>query len=229
MYNNKKVSAIIAAAGRGRRMGSELPKQYLVIGDKTILDTTLYRFEKNQYVDEIVLVVNKEDIDYVKEMIACQYPKVVNVVRGMDTRTLSVYEGIKNVSCDCGILLIHDGVRPFVSNSLICLCTETADSEGACVPAVEVTDTIKDTEGGYVASTPDRSRLRAVQTPQAFAYEIIKSCYDKAVIDDVQFTDDSSLVEHYGYRVKVVEGLKKNIKITTPFDLKLAGIMANIY
>ena len=229
MYNNKKVSAVIAAAGRGRRMGSELPKQYIVIGDRTILDTTLYRFEKNQYVDEIVLVVNREDIDYVKGVIACEYPKVVRVVRGMDTRTLSVYEGIKNVSCDCGILLIHDGVRPFVSNSLISLCIETADAEGACVPAVEVVDTIKAVEDGYVVSTPDRCRLRAVQTPQVFAHEIIRSCYDRAVFDDVQFTDDSSIVEHYGYKVKVVEGLTKNIKITTPFDLKIAGIMTNIY
>lgn len=230
MYKDKFVSAIIVAAGKGTRMGSEIPKQYISIGGKTILDTTLYKFEKSNEIDEIILIVNKEDLDYVRSEMADDYKKITCVKAGGSTRTESVYEGIKAVSKDCGIVLIHDGVRPFISYNLILNCVEGAYNYRACIPVVDVMDTVKEIAGdGFVNRTFDRSTIKAVQTPQAFEYELISDCYYNAITEDAAFTDDSSIVEYYGYRVKVIEGLTRNIKITTPQDLRIAEIFASLY
>jgi 2-C-methyl-D-erythritol 4-phosphate cytidylyltransferase len=227
---DKRIAAIIVAAGKGTRMGSEIPKQYLMIAGKTILDTTISKFEKNNHIDEIILVVNKEDMELVETSIACNYKKITRVVAGGSTRTESVYEGIKNVAENCGVVLIHDGVRPFISHRLINTCIENVYKYGACIPVLDVTDTIKKVENGYVESTLDRSVLKAAQTPQSFEYEIIRTCYEKAAMEqDLRFTDDASIVEYYGYKVKAIEGLPKNFKITTPLDFRIAEIIASIY
>ena len=230
MQNKKHVSAIIVAGGKGKRMDSEIPKQYMDIAGKTILDTTLYKFEKSNDVDDIILVVNKEDLEYVKDEIAPFYHKIAHVVFGGKTRTESVYQGLKSVSKNCNIVLIHDGVRPFVSYNLISSCIENAYIHKACVPVIDVLDTIKEvSEDGMVVKTFDRKTLRAVQTPQAFDFNIIRECYEKAMTEAAEFTDDASIVEYYGYKVKTIEGLYKNIKITTPLDLRMAEIIANIF
>jgi len=229
MFMNEKVTAIIVAAGRGTRMGSDIPKQYMTIAGKTILDTTLYKFEKSNYVDEIILVVNKEEIDHVVTNIACDYEKITKVLKGGETRTESVYEGIKMASKNLGILLIHDGVRPFISYNLINAIVENAYQYKACIPVIDVVDTIKQVEDGFALKTLDRKTLKAVQTPQAFDYSLIRECYDKAIFEDTNFTDDSSIVEFYGYKVKTIDGLTRNIKITTPLDLRIAEILASIY
>jgi 2-C-methyl-D-erythritol 4-phosphate cytidylyltransferase len=230
MENKKHVSAIIVAAGKGKRMDSQIPKQYLNIAGKTILDTTLYKFEKSNEVDEIILVVNKDEVEYVKSGISPFYAKISKVVAGGKTRTESVYQGLKNVGKDCDIVLIHDGVRPFISYNLISTCIENASVYRACVPVIEVMDTIKEiSEEGTVVKTLDRKKLRAAQTPQAFDYSLIRECYERAMTENADFTDDASIVEYYGYKVKTIEGLYKNIKITTPLDLRLAEIIANIY
>ncbi|HRC81702.1 MAG TPA: 2-C-methyl-D-erythritol 4-phosphate cytidylyltransferase [Sedimentibacter sp.] len=230
MENKKHVSAIIVAAGKGKRMDSQIPKQYLNIAGKTILDTTLYKFEKSNEVDEIILVVNKDEVEYVKNGISPFYAKISKVVAGGKTRTESVYQGLKNVGKDCDIVLIHDGVRPFISYNLISTCIENASVYRACVPVIEVMDTIKEiSEEGTVVKTLDRKKLRAAQTPQAFDYSLIRECYERAMTENADFTDDASIVEYYGYKVKTIEGLYKNIKITTPLDLRLAEIIANIY
>lgn len=230
MENKKHVSAIIVAAGKGKRMDSQIPKQYLNIAGKTILDTTLYRFEKSNEVDEIILVVNKDEVEYVKNGISPFYAKISKVVAGGKTRTESVYQGLKNVGKDCDIVLIHDGVRPFISYNLISTCIENASVYRACVPVIEVMDTIKEiSEEGTVVKTLDRKKLRAAQTPQAFDYSLIRECYERAMTENADFTDDASIVEYYGYKVKTIEGLYKNIKITTPLDLRLAEIIASIY
>lgn len=230
MYKNIKVSVIVVAAGKGTRMKSDVPKQYLKLAGKTILDSTLYKFERSNYIDEIILVVNKEEIDYVKNNFADKYEKITHVVAGGAVRTESVYEGIKNTDDDCGILLIHDGVRPFISYKLINECVENAYEYKACVPVLDVSDTIKEvTKDRFVNKTLDRKTLKSIQTPQAFQFSLIKECYIQAVCEGVSFTDDASVVEHYGYKVKAIDGLSKNIKITTPFDFKIAEILASIY
>lgn len=230
MFKEKYVSAIIVAAGRGTRMGSEIPKQYMTIAGKTILDTTLYKFEKSNEIDEIILIVNKEDLDFVMEEIAANYEKLTIVKSGGSTRTESVFEGIKALSNNCDIVLIHDGVRPFISYNLISNCVEGAYDFKACIPVTDVVDTIKEvSEEGIVQKTLNRSVLKAVQTPQAFDHELIRDCYIRAVTEDTTFTDDASIVEYYGHKVKTIEGLGRNIKITTPLDLRIAEIFASIY
>lgn len=230
MQNKKYVAAIIVAAGKGTRMGSEMPKQYMTIAGKTILDTTLYKFEKSNDIDDIILVINKDDIEFVKDEIAPFYNKITHVVPGGKTRTESVYQGLKKVRKKCDVVLIHDGVRPFVSYNLISTCIENAIIHRACIPVINVVDTIKEvSEDEMVVKTFDRKRLRAVQTPQAFDYDIIRECYENAMTEDVLFTDDASIVEYYGYKVKTIAGLSKNIKITTPLDLRIAEILASIY
>lgn len=230
MFKDKYVAAVIVAAGRGTRMGSEIPKQYMTIAGKTIIESTLYKFEKSNEVDEIVLVVNKDDTEYVKDDIAAGYDKIAKVVAGGPTRTESVFEGIKAVSGDCGIVLIHDGVRPFVSYNLIAGCVEGAYNNEACIPVVDVSDTIKEvSEDGVVKNTLNRDYLKAVQTPQAFDYDLIMDCYTMVLTEDASFTDDASIVEYYGHKVMTIEGLPRNIKITTPFDLRIAEIFASIY
>ncbi|NLJ57549.1 MAG: 2-C-methyl-D-erythritol 4-phosphate cytidylyltransferase [Tissierellia bacterium] len=229
MYKDKDVVAIIVAAGKGRRMDSETPKQYLYIAGKTILDTTLYKFEKSNEVDEIILVVHKDEIEFVKDEIAPFYNKITYVVAGGQTRTESVYQGIKKARPN-SIVLIHDGVRPFVSYNLISTCVENAYIHGACIPVVDLIDTIKEVgEDGIVSKTLNRKALKAVQTPQGFKYSIIRKCYEDALMEDRDFTDDAAIVEYYGYKVQTIEGLSKNIKITRPLDLKFAEILASIY
>ncbi len=230
MFKEKKVAVIIVAAGKGSRMGSDIPKQYLTIAGKTILETTLYKFEKSNEIDEIILIVNKDDLEYVTNEIAVNYDKLTIVKAGGSTRTESVYEGIKALSEKCGIVLIHDGVRPFVSYNLINNCVEGAYDFDACIPVTDVVETIKEiSEDKLVQKTLDRSILKAAQTPQAFDYELIRDCYVKAVTENEVFTDDASIVEYYGYKVKTIDGLARNIKITTPLDLRIAEIFASIY
>ncbi len=230
MFKEKYVTAIVVAAGKGTRMGADIPKQYMNIAGKTILDTTLYKFEKSNEVDEIILIVNKEELEYVTAEVAVNYEKITIVKAGGSTRTESVFEGIKAVSGKCGIVLIHDGVRPFISYNLISSCVEGAYIFDACIPVTDVVDTIKEvSEDGTVKSTLDRAVLKAVQTPQAFNYELIKDCYIRAVTEDTIFTDDASIVEFYGHKVKIIDGLARNIKITTPLDLRIAEIFSSIY
>lgn len=229
MFMDENVTAIIVSAGKGTRMGSEIPKQYMTIAGKTILETTLYKFDRDKLIDEIILVVNREDIDYVREEIASNYEKVKVVLKGGKTRTESVYEGIKRLSENCKVVLIHDGVRPFISYRLINTCVEKAYKHKACVPVIDVIDTIKEVRNSYVEKTLDRAILKAVQTPQAFDADLIRNCYEKAINEDISFTDDASIVEYYGHKVKTVEGLSRNIKITTPLDLRVAEIFASIY
>lgn len=229
MYKDKYVAAIIVAAGKGTRMGSEIPKQYMNIGGKTILDTTLYKFEKSNEVDEIILIVNKEDIDYVIEKISPNYNKLTIVKQGGSSRTRSVLEGLKALSNNTDIVLIHDGVRPFVSFNLISGVVAGAYGHKACIPVTDVIDTIKEVQEGTVTNTLDRKKLKAVQTPQGFDYELIRDCYIKALTEDEDFTDDASIVEFYGHNVKTVEGLNRNLKITTQLDLKIAEILASVF
>jgi 2-C-methyl-D-erythritol 4-phosphate cytidylyltransferase len=227
--------AIVLAAGQGKRMNSPVSKQYLQIQNKPILCYCLDVLEQS-FIDEVILVVGKNEIDFCKNEILMDtsYSKLTTIVEGGKERYHSVMEGIRAIK-DCSYVYIHDGARPFLSLDILERMKEQLLTEKACIPAVPVKDTIKViTEKGFVESTPDRSRLWQIQTPQGFSFSIIKDAYGKLLLEQNQnpeefqkriITDDAMVVESYlNIPVKIVEGTYQNIKITTSEDLKLAEI-----
>ena len=223
-----KNSVIIVAAGSGKRMKSTIAKQYIELKGRTILSYTVETFEKSDNIDEIILVTSQEAIDFVTKNIVnkYQFTKVNAVVAGGAERQDSVYNGLKKVSKDTDVVLIHDGVRPFVNDSYITKLESIAMEFGACVLGAPVKDTIKicDSEG-YIVDTPNRSTLWLAQTPQCFKYDVIINAYEKAYKEGYTGTDDSVLVEKTGVKVKMVEGDYNNIKITTPEDLYIGEVI----
>jgi len=214
----ERVSAIIVAAGRGERFGS-LKQQSLLKG-KTVLDWSLEKFETHEAVDEIVLVLREEQG---KEEILAHYEKIAAVVEGGEERQDSVLNGFKMIDPEkAGIVLVHDGVRPLVNQGLITRIIEAALKKGAAIPVLPVEDTVKEVAGKEVLRTLERQELFRVQTPQGFAYSILKKALDKAQEEGYYGTDEAALVERIGERVAVVQGDPKNIKITVPEDLKFA-------
>ncbi|NLM13672.1 MAG: 2-C-methyl-D-erythritol 4-phosphate cytidylyltransferase [Epulopiscium sp.] len=222
--NSKYTSVIIPAAGRGKRMGSQISKQYLDIGGKPILVHTIEKFDQSPLIHEIIVVTSKEEMEYFKNEIQLKYifNKALKIVPGGKERQESVYNGLKKISSETEIVLIHDGARPFVSLEEIGKSVEGARRYGACVIGVKVKDTIKIcNEEGYIVSTPKREELWAVQTPQSFQTSIILEAHKKAEEDNFLGTDDATLVERLGYSIKILEGNYQNIKITTPEDLTI--------
>lgn len=224
-----KTSAIIVAAGKGRRMGRDYNKQYICLGDRPILAHTINVFEENKLIDEIILVVGKGEIEFVNEDIVKKYrfKKISNVVEGGAQRQDSVYNGLKAIDNECSIVLIHDGARPFVTNNIIEEGINIAKKVEACIVAVPVKDTIKVVNTDmYVAETPNRETLWSVQTPQIFKYKLLMNAYENLQHSQINVTDDAMLVESLGQRVKIINGSYENIKITTPEDLMLGeGIL----
>lgn len=222
------LGAVIVAAGRGTRMGTKESKQYLPINGKPILVYTLEAFEKTVEVSVVVLVVGQEDIVHCQSYIE-KYglTKISAIVAGGTSRQGSVYEGLQYL--DTEWVIVHDGVRPFVSAESIIDCWRAAEQYGAAVIAVPVKDTIKIAdEAGMVQRTPDRNSLWAIQTPQAFRRSDLVTAHRKAVIDGYEGTDDASLMERSGMPVRIVEGDYGNIKITTPEDLQWAQFRLGI-
>ncbi len=224
-----KVSAIIVSAGKGQRMLKGPKKQFLPLAGKPVLCHTLDRFEACPGIDSIILVVSPEDMTYcMKEIVEkYRYRKVSQVVSGGKTRQDSVKNGIDALSPDVNVVVIHDGVRPFVTGGMIENSIHSAMEKGAAVTAVPVKDTIKvGGPDGTVQRTLDRNGLWQVQTPQAFKITVIKKAYQKAMQEGFYGTDDASLVERLGLKVHILSGSYSNIKITTPEDLVLAGRLA---
>ncbi|KNF07990.1 2-C-methyl-D-erythritol 4-phosphate cytidylyltransferase IspD [Gottschalkia purinilytica] len=222
---NKYVSVIIVAAGMGKRMKSNINKQYILLKDKPILAYTIDRFDKSSLVDEIIVVTRKEEIAYCEKEIVKKYKfkKVTKIIAGGEERQNSVYNGLKETNKICDVVLIHDGVRPFIKNTDIKNNIEGAIEYGACVTGVPVKDTIKVVdEDNNIVDTPNRSKLWAVHTPQSFVYDMIMSAHEESIRRNIFATDDSMLVEKLGYKVKIIHGTYNNIKITTPEDLKFA-------
>lgn len=218
MLNNKKVCVIITAAGSGKRMG--LDKILAILGGMPVIARVIDVFQNCAFVDEIVVVLNPANIKTCTPLIyGKEWSKVKSLCPGGERRQDSVAAGLSKLS-DCGWVVIHDGARPLVTTELILKGLDAAKETGAAVAAVPVTDTIKIAgEDMLVQQTPPRQTLWAVQTPQVFRTDIIKEAYDK-VKEDV--TDDASMVERLGYKVKLYMGAYDNIKITTPDDLILA-------
>ena len=222
---NNKCTVIIAAAGIGKRMGSDMPKQFLQIKGKPVLYYTVDAFEKNNNIDSVVIVTGRESIEYCRKEIVEKYAfkKVKAIVEGGKERQNSVYNALNTITADTDIVLIHDGARPFIMQEDINKVILSVKEYGSAVLAVKSKDTIKiaDTDG-FVSETPDRSFMWNIQTPQGFGFSVVKEAYDKAEKDGFIGTDDSSLVERLGKRVKLVEGHYTNIKITTKDDLIIA-------
>lgn len=228
----KKVYAIVLAAGNGRRMGGGIAKQYQPLCGRPVICYTLSAFEQSA-VDEVVLVVAENMTEYARTEIVERYGfhKVKNVVAGGVKRCDSVYAGMSSIrAAKDAVVLVHDGARPFATPKLIGGMIEAAKKHGCAVPAVRVKDTIKQVRCGFVAGTPKRSELYAVQTPQAFHYSVLWEAFEKYHCLHAQesgqlpeITDDAMLVEcMLGKKIAAVEGDYRNIKLTTPEDMILA-------
>lgn len=217
------ITAIVLAGGKGKRMGSKISKQYIELKGKPILYYTLTKFINCKEIDNIVLVLPKDEIDYCTKSILKKYSlKVDKIVEGGKERQDSVYNALKEIE-DSEIVLIHDGARPFVSNRIIEEGIKFAKLYGAAAPGVTPKDTIKIKDDfGFSKETPNRNTLVSIQTPQVFKLEIIKDCHEKVKADKITVTDDTMVVEMYNNKVYLYEGDYTNIKVTTPEDLILA-------
>jgi len=219
------VSVIIPAAGLGKRMKGFLKrKPFIHLCGKPVISHTLGVFKRLAAVNEIILVVNKKDLKQAKKYFQ---HGIVKVIEGGPQRTDSVYNGIKAMKKDSDIVLIHDGVRPFVTKAIVMDSIKQAARFGAAVVAVPVIPTIKSVDKyGFIKKTLDRSELWEIQTPQVFKKEIIIDAYKNVGAGfkpaPTEITDDAMLVERLGRKVKIVMGSYNNIKITTPKDLKIA-------
>jgi len=217
------VMAVIPAAGRGERMGGELPKQFRTLKDRPVLAHTLLAFERCPDIDGIVVVVPEDYVDFCGVRVVEPYDirKVLRIVPGGRHRQDSVYEGLKAAE-GAEIVVVHDGVRPLVRPGLISRSVALCRERGAAVVAVPVKETVKLVEGGAVRKTLPREALWAAQTPQTFRREVLWEAFQRALRDGFYATDEAALVERIGYGVWVVEGEYRNLKITTAEDLYLA-------
>ena len=216
------VSAIILAGGKGKRMGKDISKQFILVKDKPIIYYTIKKFSDCKLIDEIILVLPKDEIEYCKKEVLEKYSlKVDKIIAGGKERQDSVYNGLKALK-NSDIVLIHDGARPFVSEKIILDGIENAKKYGAAAPGVMPKDTIKvKDELSFSKETLKRESLIAIQTPQVFKKDIIVKCHERVREDNISVTDDTMVVEKYGYKVYLYDGDYINIKVTTPEDLIL--------
>jgi 2-C-methyl-D-erythritol 4-phosphate cytidylyltransferase len=221
---NQQFGVVVVAAGKGLRMGTTESKQYLHLDHTPILVHTLEIFQSIAEVSSIVLVIGEGDESRCRQYVE-QYKltKVSGILSGGSERQSSVYQGIRALPADTVWVLVHDGVRPFVTKQHVLACWQQAVKAGAAVLAVPVKDTVKVVDtAGYIESTPNRRSLWAIQTPQAFRLVDLLHAHEQAEADQFIGTDDAMLLERLGSKVAVVEGSYTNIKITTPEDLSWA-------
>lgn len=221
----KKKGIIIVAGGAGTRMGTQIPKQFLDIGGKPILTYSVCAFRKAFPDADIVVALPSEHIELWAEICLKNNIPVHKICEGGETRFESVKRALAELDEECRFIAVHDGVRPLATQELIWRVFDTAKKHGTAIPALEVTDSIRClTESS--SYNVNRSALRAVQTPQAFRADILRTGYERAAGDN--FTDDASVVESIGYNIMLCEGERRNIKITTPVDITIAeAIMDN--
>jgi 2-C-methyl-D-erythritol 4-phosphate cytidylyltransferase len=215
---------IIVAGGKGLRMGSDIPKQFLPIGGKPVLMRTLERFRAYDDALQIILVLPEAQQAYWRELCGQYHFDVeYQLANGGQTRFHSVQNGLALVPDEAeGVVGVHDGVRPFPSIEVIRNCYETARTKKAVIPVIPVVETVRHLEGDKSVTVP-RGDYRLVQTPQTFDIQLLKAANRQPYNDG--FTDDASVVESYGFEITLVEGNRENIKITTPYDLKIAEVL----
>lgn len=231
---------IIVAGGKGLRMGSDIPKQFLPIGGKPVLMRTLERFREYSPALQIILVLPKAQQDYWQELCNKYHfplPATTSIPQqggagggsylmadGGETRFHSVQHGLALIPDDAeGVVGVHDGVRPFPSIDVINNCYETARTAKAVIPVIPVVETVRHLDNAPSSHTVPRGEYRLVQTPQTFDIQLLKAANRQSYNDG--FTDDASVVEAFGFDVTLVEGNRENIKITTPYDLKIAEVL----
>jgi 2-C-methyl-D-erythritol 4-phosphate cytidylyltransferase len=225
------VYAIIVAAGEGIRMSNTVRKQYIALDGIPILSRTLGVFDHCDLIDRIIMAVPKDDIDCCRNQIipAANMKKEAILVIGGARRQDSVYNCLKAIETDNDIVLIHDGVRPFVNHEHLVACIRGAQKHGACILGIPAFDTVKQVnEKNEILDTQRRDSLWLAQTPQAFQLELIKRAHEIAKQEGFTGTDDASLVERLGGIVKIIPGSRNNIKITNPEDLKFAQALLQI-
>ncbi len=219
----KTCGAVIVAAGTASRMGG-IDKVMAPLKGEPMIARTVRTFQNCDAISEIV-IVTREDLILPITALCRDMPKVRAVVRGGKSRQESVGLGLGALSSKVKLAAVHDGARPLISWQVIDRVVRAAHSYGAAAPAIPVKDTIKVVEGRVVKNTPDRSTLFAVQTPQVFDFDLLRGALKKAEADGAAVTDDCSAVELMGMSVKIVEGDERNIKVTTPLDLKIAELL----
>lgn len=219
----KRCGAVIVAAGSASRMGG-IDKVMAPLGGTPMVARTAAAFQNCDAIAEIVIVTRPDLIRPISALCAGM-DKVRAVVAGGSSRQESVWLGLNALSEDIQLAAIHDGARPLVSNLVIDRTVRAANSYGAAAPAVPVKDTIKVVKGRLVEKTPDRATLQAVQTPQVFDFDLLRGALKQAEEEKAAVTDDCSAVERLGMKVKIVEGDERNLKVTTPMDLKIAEML----
>jgi 2-C-methyl-D-erythritol 4-phosphate cytidylyltransferase len=215
---------IIVAGGKGLRMGSDIPKQFLPIGGKPVLMRTLERFREYSDDIQIILVLPEAQQEYWHQLCdEYHFDVEYTLANGGQTRFHSVQNGLAKVPDDAqGVVGVHDGVRPFPSIEVIKNCYETARTAKAAIPVIPVVETVRQLDGDSSLTVP-RDQYRLVQTPQTFDIQLLKAANKQPYNDG--FTDDASVVEAFGHKITLVEGNRENIKITTPYDLKIAEVL----
>jgi len=235
MYQSENF-VIVVAAGAGLRMGSKTKKQYLCLDGIPILTRTIMAFDKCDHIHEIILVVPKADEEYCKKYIIDPYgfAKKIHLAEGGKERQDSVFNGLKLVRGRMNpeketIVMIHDGVRPFIDQIIIEDCICNTIEYGACIPAVKIADTVKEVcPDQTIQRTINRDSLYSAQTPQTFKLDVILRAFEHAVKTSFSGTDDASMVEHSGHNVIIIKGSRLNIKITTSEDLILGKYLLTL-
>ena len=219
----KYCGAVIVAAGTASRMGG-IDKVMAPLEGEPMIVRTVRTFQNCDAIKEIIIVTRADLIPKISS-ICGKFEKVKAVVVGGKDRAESVRNGLGMLSNKVKLVAVQDGARPLITEGVIDRTVRAAHTYGAAAPAIPVKDTIKVVEGGIVATTPDRNTLKAIQTPQVFDFDLLKGALKKADQDGAAITDDCSAVELLGYKVKIVEGDERNIKVTTPMDLKIAEML----
>lgn len=223
-------TAIILAAGKGKRMNAGMNKQFINLKGRPLLAHTLEAFQNCEAIDSIILVAGMDELQLCKEQVLDVYPftKVDKLIKGGDERQQSVYNGLAALDTGCEVVVIHDGARPIVPGNIIEKCIEGAKAYGAVSAGMPAKETVKILDGnGFVECTPKRETVWVTQTPQAFQPEIIRRAHENALGGGISGTDDAFLAECLGIKVKMIESSYENIKVTTPEDIILAEIILN--
>lgn len=226
---SKHVGIVIVAGGSGSRMGAAMPKQFLSVAERPILVRTVERMHAALPESEIVVVLPEAHVELWRECCVGAECRVEHrVALGGATRFDSVASGIAALSAECELIAIHDGVRPLLSEAMIARGVECAEQNGTAIPVISVVDSIREVDAQGGSHAVDRSRLRAVQTPQIFRAELLREAYAAVgarLEDRSKATDDASVVEMYGHAVSLYEGEPQNLKLTTPADLSVAEVI----